>query len=146
MREMAAEADTQKLVRELKLTRIVCTISCVLAFCLLAGGILLAGKVKKAADALAPLAEAFAEMDVEELNESLENLNGLLKNTDWQQTAEMWNQLDLEAINSALEGLDTKELSETLEKLNNAMEKFEELGEKLSSFTSLFGGDAGRKK
>lgn len=80
-----------------------------------------------------PVMEQMAELDVAEVNATLEQVNATLGSVDWQQVSDSLGQLDVDAINEAIEGLDTEELSEAIENMNKAADVLESWGEKLSS-------------
>lgn len=136
----AMDFSTSQLMKELRFTRIVCIISSVLTFCLLVGGAFLYGKVQKLAEICEPAIEKMSDVDVESLNETLDNVNASLESMDWERVADVLDELDVDALNSVIEGLDTEELTEALQNLNAIVEKIKELNEKVSSFGSMFGG------
>lgn len=144
MENNVTDPVTRQLMKELKFTRIICMISSALTLCLLAGGVLLFGRVQKLAEICEPVVEKVSELDVESLNSTMDNINASLEEVDWQQVADALGELDVEALNSAIEGLDTEELTESLRNLNDAVDKVRELNDKLSekmnSLSSLFGG------
>jgi len=137
---ITTDSNTRQLMRELKFTRIICMISSVLTICLLAGGVLLFGKVRELIKICEPVVEKVSELDVESLNDTLAHINASLETVDWEQVADALGELDVEALNSAIEGLDTEELTESLKNLNDAAEKVREASEKMSSLTSWVGG------
>ncbi len=136
--------DSRQLIKELRFTRIVCMVSSVLTLCLLAGGILLLGRVRELEKFCEPVVEKVSQLDVESLNETLGKVNVSLETVDWEQVAEALGELDVDAINSAIEHLDTEELSESLKNLNDAVETVREIGEllseKMKSLSILLGG------
>lgn len=138
MNNNVTDSGTQRLIRELKITRIACIITSVLLLCLLAGGVFLFGRVQRMAEICEPVMEKVSALDVESLNRTMDNVNASLEGVDWEQVAEALEKLDVDALNSAIEGLDTAELTQSLKNLNEAVEKIRELSEKLSSFSSLF--------
>lgn len=140
MNNNVTDTNTQRLIRELKITRIACIISSALMLCLLAGGVFLYGRVQEIAEMCDPVLEKVSALDVESLNRTMDNVNASLEEVDWEQVAAALGELDVEAINSAIKGLDTEELNKSLKNLNDAVEKIKEISEKLSSFSSLFGG------
>ena len=144
MDNMAADSVTGQLIKELKFTRVICMISSLLTICLLAGGILLFGKVRELAGICEPVVEKVLQLDVESLNDTMGHINTSLETVDWEQVAEAMGKLDVDALNSAIEGLDTKELTESLKNLNDAVAKLRELSkllsEKMNSLSALFGG------
>ncbi|MDE6926860.1 MAG: hypothetical protein K2O97_14540 [Acetatifactor sp.] len=144
MDHMTTAPDTQKLIKELKRTQIICMVLSFLSLCLLGGGILLFGKVQELTEICRPVAEKVSALDVESLNDTLAHINASLETVDWEQVADALGELDVEAINSAIEGLDTEELSESLKNLNDAVEKVQEISEKMSegmsNVTSWVGG------
>lgn len=132
--------DAGRLMKELKITQLICLISSALTLCLLVGGVLLFGRVQKMAEICEPAIAKIADVDVESLNETLDNVNTSLESVDWELVADALGELDVEALNSAIEGLDTEELTESLQNLNDAAAKIKEISERLSSFASGFGG------
>lgn len=144
MDNITTDPGTQKLMKELRLTRIICMISSFLTLCLLAGGILLFGKVQELAEICRPVVEKVSELDVESLNDTMDNINASLETVDWQQVADALGELDVEALNSAIEGLDTEELSKSLKNLSDAVDKVQEISEmmseKVNKLTSWTGG------
>lgn len=143
MNNITTDPGTQKLMKELKFTRIICMISSLLTLCLLAGGILLFGKVQELAEICRPVVEQVSKLDVESLNDTMDHINTSLETVDWKQVADALEELDVEALNSAIEGLDTEELTKSLKNLNDAVDKVQEISEmmsekmnKLTSWTS----------
>lgn len=132
MDNITTDSGTQKLMKELKRTRIICMVSSFLSLCLFAGGILLFGKVQELTEICRPVAERVSELDVASLNDTLDHINASLETVDWEQVADALGELDVDAINSAIEGLDTEELSESLKNLNDAVEKIQEISEKMN--------------
>ncbi len=144
MDNITTDQVTQKLMKELKFTRIICMISSILTLCLLAGGILLFGKVQELAEICRPVVEKVSELDVKSLNDTMDNINASLETVDWEQVADALGELDVEALNSAIEGLDTEELTKSLKNLNDAVDKVQEISEmmseKVNKLTSWTGG------
>lgn len=144
MENSTVDISTQQLRKELRFTRIVCMVTSVLTIFLLAGGILLFGRVQELAAICEPVAEKVSELDVESLNDTLAHVNAALETVDWEQVADALGELDVDAINSAIEGLDTEELSKSLKNLNDAVEKIQEVSEKMNegmnNVTSWVGG------
>lgn len=144
MDNIATNPETEQLRKELRRTRINCMISSFLSLILLAGGILLFGKIQELTEICRPVAEKVSQLDVGSLNETLDHINASLVTVDWEQVAEALGELDVDAINSAIEGLDTEELSRSLKNLNEAVEKIQEISEKMSegmsNVTSWVGG------
>ena len=139
MSNITTDAGTRQLLRELKITRVICMISSLLTLCLLAGGVFLFGKVGELIQMCEPVVEKVSELDVESLNDTLGHVNASLEEVDWEEVADALGSLDVSALNAALEGLDTRELSESLKNLNDAVEMIRELGERMSSMLSSFG-------
>ena len=138
MNNNVTDPNIQRLIRELKITRIACIIVSVLTLCLLAGGVFLFGRVQRMAEICEPVVEKVSALDVESLNRTMDNVNASLEGVDWEQVAAALEKLDVDALNAAIEGLDTAELTQSLKNLNEAVEKIRELSEKLSSLSSLF--------
>ncbi len=105
--------DMEKLRTELRMTRIFNIITSLLLICVLMGGFMVFREVKQYADAAMPF--------VEKLAVQLE-------------------QLDVDALNEAVAGLNMEELSEALENLNNATETLENFAATIKNFFSKFGG------
>lgn len=130
------EMIVKRLTRELRLTRIFCTISSLLVFCLLAGGFLVWAKVQPVISVLQeaqPVMEQLTKLDVDEMNETLEQVNLTLETVDWQQVSESLKELDVDAINEAVAGLDTEELTKAVENLNKVASVLENWSNKWNS-------------
>lgn len=110
MENHTSEINMRQLAKELRLTRVFCAVSSLLTLCLLIGGILFFCKLQ-------PVVSFIQEA---------------------QPVMEQLSKLDVEAVNTALQGLDTEELSEAASNMNKAAETLESWGEKLSSFTDFF--------
>lgn len=98
----------KQLYKELRLTRFLCIISSLLTICLIAGGIFVVYSIQ-------PL---FAFTD------------------DLQPILTKLSQLDVDALNSTLQNLDTEELTLGLKNLNQAIETLTEIGQR---FGGLWG-------
>lgn len=140
MDDSGMESGVGQLMKELKFTRIICMISSALTLCLLIGGVFLFVQVQRLAAVCEPAIEKISDVDVESLNETLDHVNASLESVDWEQVADALGELDVEALNSAIDGLDTEALTESLQNLNEVMEKMRELNDKMNSFASMFGG------
>lgn len=138
LREM--EQMMKKLRRELVFTRIMCMITSALTVLLLAGGAYLFGQVRTIAQQAQPVLEQVAAVDVENVNETLRQVRNSLENVDLEEVADTLRQavdtlngVDIEALNSAIEGLDTEELSRTLANLNDAVESLHKMEASLNN-------------
>ena len=140
MDNMAMDSVTRQLMKELKFTRIICMILSVLTLCLLAGGLFLYGKVRKLAEICEPVVEQVSQLNVESLNKTLEHVNVSMETVDWQQVSDVLGELDVDALNSAIEGLDTEEISKSLKNLNDAADRIREVSENLSSLAQWLVG------
>lgn len=130
------EWDVKRLRRELLITRIFCGISSFLTGCLLLGGFLFFKMTEPVFEVLneaQPMMEQMAQLDVDEVNATLEQINTTLESVDWEQITQALGELDIESINTAIEGLDTEELTEAVENMNNAADVLEGWGNKWSS-------------
>ena len=136
MENHVTELDVKRLRRELFVTRIFCAISSLLTACLLAGGFLVFKSIEPVFAVLneaQPMMEQMAQLDVEEVNATLEQINTTLESVDWEQITQALGELDIESINEAIEGLDTEELTEAVENMNNAADVLEGWGDKWNS-------------
>ena len=104
--------DLEKLRKELRMTRIFSGITSVLLICVLIGGFIIFSKMQDYMDTAMQL--------VEELSAQLK-------------------QLDMDAFNEAIAGLNTEELSKALENLNDAAETLENFSGSIKDFFSKFG-------
>lgn len=128
--------------KELRITRFFCIVSSFLTICLLAGIGLLVIKLQPVYQFMTeaePVLEQVSELDVETMNRILQNLDTSMGQVDWTALAESLDQLDVGAINDSLQKLDMDELTAALEHINGVADKLEALGERFSSFSSLFG-------
>ena len=104
--------NLEKLRKELRMTRIFNSITSVLLICVLIGGFIIFSKMQDYMDTAMQL--------VEELSAQLK-------------------QLDMDALNEAIAGLNTEELSKALENLNDAAETLENFSGSIKNFFSKFG-------
>ena len=112
---MQENQDMEKLRKELRVTRICCTITSLLVAALLVGGCLVFGKVQDYAEQIMPLVKQVSMLEFDTLNETIGSLNETLETMDWEAFSAQMAQLDIDALNEAIAGLDTAELSQALE-------------------------------
>ena len=139
------EKDIKKLRQDLLFSRIVSVISLFTTLGLLICGILLFNKFRALSEETEYIIESVSEIEMEDFNLSLitmnklmENVNGVLESVDWVEVSKKVTQLDVDALNRAIDGLDTGEISEAVKNLNVAVEKVKELSETLGKVKSLF--------
>ena len=134
--ELVSGQVLKKFRWEMAITRLMCAITSILIVCLLAGGVYVLRRVQ-------PVLDQVAAVDMENVNETLSQVKYTLENVDLQKAAETMQQavdtmesVDLEAWNSAIDGLDTAELSKTMANLNEATESLRRVE---TSINSIFG-------
>lgn len=113
------EEILNKLRKELKITRYCSIFVAVLLIVVIAGGVYMMNAITPmvaAMQKMQPAIEKMADLDVEMLNEKIA-------------------QLDIEGLNQAIAGLDTEEVSEALKNINEAVERLQEIGDGLSTFS-----------
>lgn len=103
--------ENKQLIKELRMTRIFCIISSLLTVGLLVGGFLVWDRVQPVISVLQE-----AQPVMEQLSQSLK-------------------ELDVDAINEAVAGLDTEELTKAIENLNKVASTLEKWG---NTWNSLF--------
>ena len=136
MEEKNIQTMEEKLVKELKATRIFCIISCLLTAGLLIGGFLVFKQVQpvfQMVEKIEPAMEQFMALDIEEVNETLEQVNATMESVDWQQMSDAVGELDVDAFNDAIQGLNTEAISKAVENLNKAVATMEKWGNAISS-------------
>lgn len=126
----------KKLRRDLAFTRVVCILTSVVTLLLICGGGYLFWRMQGILENAQPILEQVAEVDIENVNETLWQIRTTLETVDLEQAVETLDELDIDALNSAIEGLDTTELSEALSNLNDAVESLQRVED---SFGSVFG-------
>lgn len=138
-----SEKLIKKLRRELVLTRIMCLVNSLLILALLAGGGYVLRQVNGIMGQVQPVLDQAAAVDVENVNDTLRQVKRSLEDVDLAQVAEMMEQavetleeVDIEALNEAISGLDTQELSRTMANLNDAVESLKRVE---SSLNRIFG-------
>lgn len=128
------QTDLEKLSRELHITRIFCMLSSFLTILVLIGGVFFFMALRQVRAEAEPIIQQISALDVESFNETLAQVDSV----DWAGVSQTIEQLDVDALNRALGGLDTEELSKAMENLNRAVETLERVGEAFSRFTSFF--------
>ena len=103
--------DLERLRKELRMTRVFSGITSALLICVLIGGVIVFLKVQAYMEAVMPLAEKMlAQLE----------------------------QLDMDALNESIAGLNTKELTRALENFNDAVERLEGFTDAVKGFFSKF--------
>ena len=140
MSEQNYDHQMKKLRRDLAFTRGVCIITSILTLLLLCGGGYLFLRMQGILENVQPILEQAAEVDIENVNETLWQLRTMLDTVDLDHAVETMEQavaaldeLDIDALNSAIEGLDTTELSEALTNLNDAVESLQRMEDSIGS-------------
>ncbi|MBO5337282.1 MAG: hypothetical protein J6A94_09175 [Lachnospiraceae bacterium] len=133
------EAVLEKLQRGILINRIITLITCFCMMGILAGGFVAYRTVSGYVEQLEPVVEEISAVDFKAINDAVGMLEETVGAVDWIQIAAQLEQLDVDAINEAIAGLDTEELSEALENINEAAETLEKYSATLKSFTSKFG-------
>lgn len=138
-----SEKLIKKLRRELAFTRIMCLVTSLLILALLASGGYVLRQVNGIMGQVQPVLDQAAAVDVENVNDTLRQVKRSLEDVDLAQVAEMMEQavetleeVDIEALNEAISGLDTQELSRTMANLNDAVESLKRVE---SSLNRIFG-------
>jgi len=128
----------KQLRKELRVTRVFCVLSSILTIFLLVGGLLVVAKAQDYAEKVNPVIKELSKLDVEEFNDTVENVNTTISSVDWELVSAKIDEIDVEALNKAVEDLDTEELSETLTNLNDAVAVLKSVGEKIQFITDWF--------
>ena len=143
MSEQNYDHQMKKLRRDLAFTRGVCIITSILTLLLLCGGGYLFLRMQGILENVQPILEQAAEVDIENVNETLWQIRTMLDTVDLDYAVETMEQavaaldeLDIDALNSAIEGLDTTKLSEALGNLNDAVESLQRVE---ASIGAVFG-------
>ena len=140
MSEQNFDQQMKKLRRDLAFTRGVCIITSILTLLLICGGGYLFMRMQGVLENAQPILEQVAEVDIENVNETLCQIRTTLENVDldhvvetMEQAVETLEEVDIDALNSAIEGLDTTELSEALTNLNDAVESLQRMEDSIGS-------------
>ncbi|MDE6363951.1 MAG: hypothetical protein K2L86_06755 [Lachnospiraceae bacterium] len=140
MSEQIFEQQMKKLRRDLAFTRGMCIITSILTLLLICGGGYLFLRMQGVLENAQPILEQVAEVDMENVNETLWQIRTTLETVDldhvvatMEQAVETLDELDIDALNSAIEGLDTTELSEALTNLNDAVESLQRVEDSIGS-------------
>lgn len=133
------EPAMEKLRKELRATRIFSMISSILMVCILVCGFMVCQGVKPYVEQLWPVVEQLAEVDFAGIANSLQSLETSVNAVDWKYLSQQVSRLDVDAINEAIAGLDTEELSKGLENINKAAESLQKMSDSLKAFSSKFG-------
>lgn len=140
MNEQNFEQQMKKLRRDLAFTRGICIITSALTLLLICGGGYLFLRMQGVLENVQPIMEQVAEVDIENVNDTLWQIRTALETVDldhvvetMEQAVETLDELDIDALNSAIEGLDTTEFSEALFNLNDAVESLQRVEDSIGS-------------
>lgn len=96
-------------------TRVFCMIPAILFAVIIAGGVMLWGK-------LSNLAELVGGLDLQEVVSTLDGLEEAVSSVDWEMVSDKVEQLDVEALNKTIGDINGEELNKAIENLNDAAE------------------------
>ena len=125
--------------RELRITRIFSAVTSILIVVMLAGGFVVCNEVKTYVDEVWPLVEQLSTVDFAAISSTMENLEQTVGTVDWEYMSKQLGALNVDAINEAIEGLDTEELTKALANINEAAETLQKLSDGMKAFASKFG-------
>ena len=140
MSEQNFDQQMKKLRRDLAFTRGVCIITSILTLLLICGGGYLFMRMQGVLENAQPILEQVAEVDIENVNETLWQIRTTLENVDldhvvetMEQAVETLEEVDIDALTSAIVGLYTTELSEALTNLHDAVESLQRMEDSIGS-------------
>jgi len=136
---VATDLGVEKLRKELRVTRIFSMISSILMICIIVGGLLICNAAKGYVEQVWPLIEQLETVDFAAIDETVKTVDKSLNAVDWEYMSEQLSKLNVDAINEAIAGLDTQELTKALENINSAAETLQNMSGSLKAFTSKFG-------
>ncbi len=125
------ESELEKLRKSMAITRVFCVIPAFLFVVILVGGIYIWGRVSEVMDNVMPAVEAVGDVDWVVVVETLEEVENAISDVDWVAVSGKVEQFDVEALNRTLGGINTEELNEAVENLNDAADA-------LKKITSIF--------
>lgn len=129
----------EALRKELRLTRIFSAVTSLLIIAMLAGGFMVCSEVKTYVDEVWPLVEQLSTVDFAAISSTMETLEQTVGTVDWEYMSKQLGALNVDAINEAIEGLDTEELTKALANINEAAETLQKLSDGMKAFASKFG-------
>jgi len=124
-----ADMIVKKLKKEMVINRIISCVNLVMTTAILVLAIVAFMKVSDFIKELEPVVEELSKIDIEALNESLNNFNNLIETFNIDDLMDTINSIDFEAINEVLEAIDVKELTETLENINEGADRLDQISE-----------------
>ena len=125
--------------RELRVTRIFSAVTSLLIIAVLVGGFLVWSEVTTYVDEVWPLVEQLSTMDFAAISSTMEKLDQTVGTVDWENMSKQLGALNVDAINEAIDGLDTEELTKALANINEAAETLQKLSDGMKAFASKFG-------
>lgn len=133
------ESAIEALRKELRLTRIFSAVTSLLIIAVLVGGFWVCSEVKGYVEEVWPLVEQLSTVDFAAINSTMEKLDQTVGTVDWEYMSQQLGALNVDAINEAIEGLDTEELTKALANINEAAETLQKLSDGMKAFASKFG-------
>ncbi len=133
------ESAIEALRKELRLTRIFSAVTSLLIIAVLVGGFWVCSEVKGYVEEVWPLVEQLSTVDFAAISSTMEKLDQTVGTVDWEYMSQQLGALNVDAINEAIEGLDTEELTKALANINEAAETLQKLSDGMKAFASKFG-------
>ena len=129
MEQNSADYIIKKLKKEMVINRIISSVTLALTIAILVVACLAYNEIKSFLDVAEPVLEELSKIDMDALNESLENFNGIMETFNFKELKETLNSIEFAGLNDILEGLDMDKLTETLDNINEGAERLEGIGE-----------------
>lgn len=129
MEKNSADYIIKKLKKEMVINRIISSVTLALTIAILVVACLAYNEIKSFLDVAEPVLEELSKIDMDALNESLENFNGIMETFNFKELKETLDSIDFVGLNDILEGLDMDKLTETLDNINEGAERLEGIGE-----------------
>lgn len=102
-------------------------------------------KVNQFVNMVEPAVEAIMEIDVDELNKTLNTINNAVDVFKIDEALDTIGKIDFEGFGRVISGIDIEKLNDTLDKLDKASEFMTNVGDGLNKFMSQFGISNGKK-
>lgn len=129
MEQNSAEFIIKKLKKEIVINRIISSVSLALTVVILVVACLAYKEVKDFLAVAEPVFEELSKIDMDALNESLENFNGIMETFNFDELKETLDSIDFAGLNEIMDGLDMDKLTETLDNINEGADRLEGIGE-----------------
>ncbi|MCR5847733.1 MAG: hypothetical protein K6G75_06400 [Lachnospiraceae bacterium] len=140
--------DNSKRIKSMYIGQIINRVILILVFFILLGNLIgtvyLGIQIRNFSKVVEPAVAVLNELDVEELNKTINTLNSAIDVFKINDTLDAIGKLDFDGFSKVLNGIDVDKLNNTLDKIEDATNFMKRIGDGMNNFLNNFGINIGK--